>query len=269
MLRSEACPWPSPDLDQPARRTCLRSSRRRSPPPFDAGVDLLAVRWRPSLSKMPIASPPLREIDQRPFYSRFRRCTPPGHRKRQPEPHCGGDRSAGGPDRAGKSSLAAALVRRYAAEGRGAEVVNADSMLVYRGMDIGTAKPSEAERAKSVITWLTCSTSAKPRQWRSSSSWPETRSTTAELATSSRSWSADLPCTSEQLSTTSSSRDGSGGASAAGARAAHQGAERLHQRLSDADPLAATRILPGNARRGHPCAGGHRADRPIVLRRAA
>ena len=28
-----------------------------------------------------------------------------------------------------------------------------------------------------------------------------------------------------------------------------QGAERLHQRLSDADPLAATRILPGNARR--------------------
>ena len=28
-----------------------------------------------------------------------------------------------------------------------------------------------------------------------------------------------------------------------------QGAERLHQRLSDADPVAATRILPGNARR--------------------
>ena len=28
-----------------------------------------------------------------------------------------------------------------------------------------------------------------------------------------------------------------------------QGAERLHQRLSDVDPIAATRILPGNARR--------------------
>ena len=53
-----------------------------------------------------------------------------------------------GPTAAGKSSLAAALVRRYAAEGRRAEVVNADSMLVYRGMDIGTAKPSEAERAE-------------------------------------------------------------------------------------------------------------------------
>ncbi|MGH3341220.1 MAG: tRNA (adenosine(37)-N6)-dimethylallyltransferase, partial [Propionibacteriaceae bacterium] len=53
-----------------------------------------------------------------------------------------------GPTTAGKSSLGAALVRRYAAEGRRAEAVNADSMLVYRGMDIGTAKPSAAERAE-------------------------------------------------------------------------------------------------------------------------
>src|SRR4029453_13515454 len=30
---------------------------------------------------------------------------------------------------------------------------------------------------------------------------------------------------------------------------ATQGAERLHQRLSDADPMAAARILPGNSRR--------------------
>ena len=53
-----------------------------------------------------------------------------------------------GPTAAGKSSLAAALVQRYQVEGRRVEIVNADSMLVYRGMDIGTAKPSEAERAK-------------------------------------------------------------------------------------------------------------------------
>ena len=53
-----------------------------------------------------------------------------------------------GPTAAGKSSLAAALVRRYATDGRRAEVVNADSMLVYRGMDIGTASASEAERAE-------------------------------------------------------------------------------------------------------------------------
>ena len=154
-----------------------------------------------------------------------------------------------GPTAAGKS-LAAALVRRYAAEGRRAEVVNADSMLVYRGMDIGTAKPSEAERAEIVvITWLICWTSAKPRRWRSSSSWPEARSTTAGLVTSSRSWSADPPCTSERLSTTSSSRERIRRCERGWSASVTQGAERLHQRLSDADPLAATRILPGNARR--------------------
>ena len=46
----------------------------------------------------------------------------------------------------GKSSLAVALALRYAAAGRRSEVINADSMLLYRGMDIGTAKPSPAER---------------------------------------------------------------------------------------------------------------------------
>ncbi|HEV2927376.1 MAG TPA: tRNA (adenosine(37)-N6)-dimethylallyltransferase MiaA, partial [Propionibacteriaceae bacterium] len=46
-----------------------------------------------------------------------------------------------GPTAAGKSRLAVAVARRLAAAGRPAEVVNADSMLVYRGMDIGTAKP--------------------------------------------------------------------------------------------------------------------------------
>lgn len=46
----------------------------------------------------------------------------------------------------GKSSLAVRLALRYAAAGRPAEVINADSMLLYRGMDIGTAKPSLAER---------------------------------------------------------------------------------------------------------------------------
>ncbi|AXT85175.1 tRNA (adenosine(37)-N6)-dimethylallyltransferase MiaA [Aeromicrobium sp. A1-2] len=46
-----------------------------------------------------------------------------------------------GPTASGKSSLAVALAQRI-----GAEIVNADSMQLYRGMDIGTAKPSEAER---------------------------------------------------------------------------------------------------------------------------
>ena len=46
----------------------------------------------------------------------------------------------------GKTALAVDLALALAASGRPAEVVNADSMLVYRGMDVGTAKPTLAER---------------------------------------------------------------------------------------------------------------------------
>ena len=53
-----------------------------------------------------------------------------------------------GPTAVGKSSLAMDLARSYRHHGRVAEIVNADSMLVYRGMDIGTAKPSAADRAE-------------------------------------------------------------------------------------------------------------------------
>lgn len=51
-----------------------------------------------------------------------------------------------GPTASGKSSLAVDVALELAARGRPAEIVNADSMLVYRGMDIGTAKPTTAER---------------------------------------------------------------------------------------------------------------------------
>ncbi|MEV8337329.1 tRNA (adenosine(37)-N6)-dimethylallyltransferase MiaA [Leucobacter sp. NPDC077196] len=46
----------------------------------------------------------------------------------------------------GKSELSLDLAERIGASGRRAEVVNADAMQVYRGMDIGTAKVPEAER---------------------------------------------------------------------------------------------------------------------------
>ena len=46
-----------------------------------------------------------------------------------------------GPTATGKTALAVELARRL-----GGEVVNADSMQLYRGMDIGTAKPDVAER---------------------------------------------------------------------------------------------------------------------------
>jgi tRNA dimethylallyltransferase len=46
-----------------------------------------------------------------------------------------------GPTATGKTALAVTLAHRI-----GGEVVNADSMQLYRGMDIGTAKPDLAER---------------------------------------------------------------------------------------------------------------------------
>ena len=47
-----------------------------------------------------------------------------------------------GPTASGKTALALALARRWPVE-----IVSVDSALVYRGMDIGTAKPSAAEQA--------------------------------------------------------------------------------------------------------------------------
>jgi len=47
-----------------------------------------------------------------------------------------------GPTASGKTALAIALARRL-----GGEIVNADSQQVYRGLDVGTVKPTPEERA--------------------------------------------------------------------------------------------------------------------------
>ena len=51
-----------------------------------------------------------------------------------------------GPTASGKTAVAVALAQALGTAGLPCEIVNADSMLVYRGMDIGTAKPTVAER---------------------------------------------------------------------------------------------------------------------------
>jgi len=48
-----------------------------------------------------------------------------------------------GPTASGKSALAVALAKKL-----GGEIVSADSMLIYKGMDIGTAKPTKKERGE-------------------------------------------------------------------------------------------------------------------------
>ena len=48
-----------------------------------------------------------------------------------------------GPTASGKTAIGIQLARRF-----DGEILNADSMQVYRHLDIGTAKPTLAERAK-------------------------------------------------------------------------------------------------------------------------
>ena len=52
-----------------------------------------------------------------------------------------------GPTASGKTAVALAFARAMAHE-RPVEIISVDSALIYRGMDIGTAKPSAAERAE-------------------------------------------------------------------------------------------------------------------------
>ncbi|MEM0984072.1 MAG: tRNA (adenosine(37)-N6)-dimethylallyltransferase MiaA [Planctomycetota bacterium] len=52
-----------------------------------------------------------------------------------------------GPTAGGKSRLAVEVAHALAARGRSGEVISADSMQVYRGLDIGSAKPTGEEQA--------------------------------------------------------------------------------------------------------------------------
>jgi len=68
------------------------------------------------------------------------------------DPSVPGDIAAGclciaGPTASGKSAAALAVAAALGDDGMRVEIVSVDSALVYRGMDIGTAKPSAAERA--------------------------------------------------------------------------------------------------------------------------
>ncbi|MDQ3611240.1 MAG: tRNA (adenosine(37)-N6)-dimethylallyltransferase MiaA, partial [Actinomycetota bacterium] len=150
-----------------------------------------------------------------------------------------------GPTAAGKSELAVSLAREL-----GGEVVNADSMQLYRGMDIGTAKLSEPEWGGVTHHLLDV--------------WPVTRTATAaDYQALCRSVVDDLllqgrtpvlvggsglylraaldrlefPGTDPELRARLEGELAAGGALA------------LHARLAELDPQAAARMEPTNGRR--------------------
>ncbi|WP_020573112.1 tRNA (adenosine(37)-N6)-dimethylallyltransferase MiaA [Actinopolymorpha alba] len=150
-----------------------------------------------------------------------------------------------GPTAAGKSDLAVELARRV-----GGEVVNADSMQLYRGMDIGTAKlPPEEWRGvpHHVIDVLDI----------------HETSTVAEFQDQARAAIADCQARGVLPIVVGGSalyiravldRFEFPGTDPVVRRrleveAERLGSERLHQRLAEVDPSAANQILPTNTRR--------------------
>jgi tRNA dimethylallyltransferase len=156
-----------------------------------------------------------------------------------------------GPTAAGKSGVALELALRF-----GGEIVNADSMQVYRGLDIGTAKPSAADRARVPHHMLDVVTPDVPynagrysREARAAASHIHARHGLVLLAGGTGLYIRAF------LEGLIDDEDGADRELRArlereAARAVEEGeAGRLHARLAEVDPIAATRIHPNDVRR--------------------
>jgi tRNA dimethylallyltransferase len=150
-----------------------------------------------------------------------------------------------GPTATGKSALAITL-----AEELDGEVVNADAMQLYRGMDIGTAKVTPDERRGVPHHLLdvldvteTASVAAYQRDARA----------TVELLLAENRLPILVGGSGLYVRAVLDELDFPGTDPDIRARLEHElaerGAERLHERLATLDPTAAAAILPSNGRR--------------------
>jgi tRNA dimethylallyltransferase len=150
-----------------------------------------------------------------------------------------------GPTAAGKSDLGVELARRF-----GGEVINADAMQLYRGMDIGTAKLSVAERQGVPHHMLdvldvteTASVAAYQRQTRELMERLIADGVTPVLVGGSGLYVQAVLDELEFPGTDPAIR------SRLEEELAALGSDALHARLMTLDPLAATAILSSNGRR--------------------
>ena len=151
-----------------------------------------------------------------------------------------------GPTAAGKSALALALAERY-----GGEIVSVDSAQVYRGMDIGTAKPGAATRARvrhHLIDLIDPSEAYSAAQFR--------RDALAAIAEARGRSGVPILCGGTMLYFKALTEGLSALPSAdpqlrasLDARAAHEGWPALHAELSRVDPATAARLEPTDAQR--------------------
>ncbi|MGH9067593.1 MAG: tRNA (adenosine(37)-N6)-dimethylallyltransferase MiaA [Acidimicrobiales bacterium] len=154
-----------------------------------------------------------------------------------------------GPTATGKSALALELARRRP----GAEIVSVDSMGVYRGMDIGTAKPGPEARGEvphHLLDLADPSEDFSVQRFQAAGGVALTgisaRGGVAVLAGGTGLYlrsvvdGLDLPGRWPELAASLSEEADAGGGS---------GLAGLHRRLAGLDPVAAGRILPTNRRR--------------------
>jgi len=155
-----------------------------------------------------------------------------------------------GPTGSGKSSLAVSICLALAERGVRAEVVNADAMQFYKGMDIGTAKLSNEERQgipHHLLDWLEVteeSTAANYQKLaREKISELQSASILPVVVGGSMLYLAALINTFEFPG-----RDEDLRADLESELIAF-GPERMHEKLASLDPVAASRIEPKNGRR--------------------
>ena len=150
-----------------------------------------------------------------------------------------------GPTAAGKTEAGVAI-----AEAIGAEILSVDSMLVYRGMDIGTAKPTAAQQARVAHHLLDLVDPSEPfsvaaYQAAAREAAREVRHRGMEplLVGGSGLYLRAVVDELEFPGTQPETR------SVLEQEASALGAGRMYRRLADLDPVAASKIEPGNVRR--------------------
>ena len=156
-----------------------------------------------------------------------------------------------GPTASGKTQVAIELAQRLANHSPGAEIISVDSMAIYRGMDIGTAKPNPQARNQvphhlidildpnqdySVSQFLN-DAHVKVSEIQEQGKWPLlVGGTPLYLKSLICGFFQGTPADWEFRK-------------AVEEEVQHVGTQALHQRLKQVDPLSAHRILPGDMRR--------------------
>ncbi|MGD9496363.1 MAG: tRNA (adenosine(37)-N6)-dimethylallyltransferase MiaA [Armatimonadota bacterium] len=152
-----------------------------------------------------------------------------------------------GPTAAGKTEMALQVAERV-----GGEIVSADSMQIYRGMEIGTAKPTPEERARAPIHLIDFV--APDGEYtvvdfrRDAERAIEQISARGRLPILCGGTGLYLRALTEGFAFPPGPRDETIRRRLQRA-ARERGSELLHRRLRAIDPLAAARIEPGDARR--------------------